>query len=116
MSTARFAALYHVWVAGDPSERWLSWEIWDSLAGWRATGAPVAVTPFSSAIDPDHIPAPAPPPSAFPQDVALAVSIPVGENAAQGLLYATRSVTLVPGQPPIEIRSNPLLISLYRSL
>lgn len=115
VGSPEFAAFTpQLWVAGDPGETVaLVWEIWDSLAGWRITGAPVPVTPFSSAIDPDNIPVPTPP--TFPQDVALAVSIPAGENAAQGLLYATRRVTLIPGQPPIEIRSNPLLISLYRS-
>jgi len=45
----------------------------------------------------------------------LPVAIPGGENAAQGLLYATRSVVMIEGQPAIEIRSNPLLISLYRT-
>ena len=115
VDSPEFAAFTpQLWVAGDTNETvTLVWEIWDSLAGWRITGAPVPVTPFSTVIDPDHIPAPNPP--AFPQDVTLAVSIPAGENAAQGLLYATRSVTLIPGQPPIAIRSNPLLISLYRS-
>jgi hypothetical protein len=115
VGSAAFAVFTpQLWVAGDPGETVdLVWEIWDSLAGWRLAGAPMTVTPFSSAIDPDHIPASNPP--AFPQELVLAVSIPEGENAAQGLLYATRSATLVPGQTPIEIRSNPLLISLYRS-
>jgi hypothetical protein len=103
-----------IWVAGDTGDSVdLLWEIWDSNDGWRSTGAPQTVTPYSNAIDPDNIPSPVP--STFPQDISLLVSIPTGLNAAQGLLYATRSVTLVAGEAPRQIRSNPLLINLYRS-
>lgn len=102
-----------VWLAGDPAQSVnLIWEIWDS-SGWRSVGTPLAATPFSTAIDPANIPAAVP--GTFPLNLALPVSIPAGENAAQGLLHATRSVTLVPGQPPVAVRSNPLLISLYRT-
>ena len=116
VDSPEFAAFTpELWVAGDPNENVdIVWEIWDSLVGWRSTGSPVSVTPFSSAIDPDNIPAPIP--SIFPQIVTLPVAIPGGENAAQGLLYAIRTVTLVVGQTPIEIRSNPLIISLYRTV
>jgi hypothetical protein len=102
-----------IWLAGDPTQSVsLVWQIWDS-SGWRSVGPPVAAAPFSTAIDPDNIPAAVP--AVFPLDLTLPVGIPAGENAAQGLLHATRSVTPVPGQPPVEIRSNPLLISLYRT-
>lgn len=102
-----------IWLAGDPAQSVdLVWQIWDS-SGWRSVGPPVAATPFASAIDPESIPAPVA--AVFPLDLALPFGIPGGENAAQGLLHATRSVTLVPGQPPVQIRSNPLLISLYRT-
>ena len=116
VDSPEFAAFSpQLWVAGDPNENVdLVWEIWDSLVGWRSTGLPDSVAPFSTAIDPDNIPAPVP--STFPQAVTLPVSIPVGENSAQGLLHARRTVTLVAGQAPIEIRSNPLLIILYRTV
>jgi hypothetical protein len=102
-----------IWLAGDPAQSVdLIWEIWDS-SGWRSVGVPLAAAPFSTAIDPANIPAAVP--GTFPLDLTLPVSIPAGENAAQGLLHATRSVALVPGQPPVAVRSNPLLISLYRT-
>ena len=115
VDSVEFAAFTpELWIAGDPSENVdLVWEIWDSLVGWRGTGPVVPATPFSTIIDPDNIPAGVPP--AFPQSVALPVSIPVGQNAAQGMLHATRTVTLATGQAPIQVRSNPLLISLYRT-
>ncbi len=100
-----------IWLAGDTADSVnLVWEIWDS-AGWRVTGAPVPVTPFSTGIDPDSVPTGSP---GFPLAVVNPVTIPVGETAAQGLLYATRQVTLIPGEPAIEVRSNPLLLSIYR--
>ena len=116
VNSAEFAAFTpELWVAGDPNENVdLVWEIWDSTNGWDSAGGPVSVTPFSTAIDPDNIPAPIP--NTFPQAAVLPITLPlpVLQNSAQALLQATRSVTLVPGQAPIELRSNPLLISLYR--
>ncbi len=100
-----------IWLAGDTGDSVnLVWELWDS-DGWRSAGAPVAATPFSTGINPDSVPIGSP---GFPLAVSHPVTIPVAETAAQGLLYATRQVTLIPGEPPIEIRSNPLLLSLYR--
>ena len=115
VDSAEFTAFTpQIWVAGDSGDTVdLVWEIWDSTDGWRGTGAPQTVTPFSNAIDPENIPPAVP--STFPQDITMPVTIPTGLNAAQGLLYATRSVTLVAGEAPIQIRSNPLLINLYRS-
>jgi hypothetical protein len=102
-----------LWLAGDPSETVdLVWEIWDS-AGWRPAGPPIPATPFSTTLNPDEIPAPIP--GTFPIDLSPPMAIPAGETAAQGLLYAVRSVVLVPDGPPTEIRSNPLLVSLYRT-
>ena len=77
-----------------------------------AASAPVAATPFNDRIDPDDIPPFAPP---FPLQVASPVVVPPGESAAQGVLYAVRQVAAVPGRPSVELRSNPLLLSRYRS-
>ena len=114
VDSPEFAAFNpHIWLAGDTAANVdLVWEIWDS-GGWRAAGAPTAATPFSEDIDPDNIPAPVP--GVFPIEAPLPFAIPVGENSAQGLLYASRSVSLVPGGPSMQVRSNPLLISLYRT-
>ncbi len=112
VTSPEFAAFTpQIWLAGDSgSSVNLVWEIWDS-AGWRSTGASIAATPFNATIDPDNVPTANPP---FPMAVVNPVTIPPGEHAAQGLLYATRTVILVVGQPPIEVRSNPLLLSMYR--
>lgn len=113
IDSAEFAAFVpQVWLAGDTADSVdIVWEIWDSN-GWRPAGVPVVSTPSSQGIDPDNIPAANP--GIFPQTLALPFAVPVGENAAQGIVYATRSVTLVVGGDPVEVRSNPLLLSLYR--
>ncbi|MDF2177349.1 DUF4255 domain-containing protein [Aliiglaciecola sp. CAU 1673] len=111
---AEFAAFIpQLWIAGDPGEVMeLVWEIWDASQGWRETGAPINANAFSQALTPDAIPAAIP--NQFPFVLpGLPVAIPAGESAAQGMLYARRSVNL-PRQSVQVLRSNPLLISLYR--
>ena len=114
IETPDFAAFTPlVWIAGDPgTARELVWEVWDA-SGWRSEGAPVPATAYTQTLDPDDIPAPVP--ATFPVELALPFEIPVGETSAQGLVYAVRSVTLIEGNDPVEVRSNPLLLSLYRS-
>ncbi len=112
VTSGEFAAFSaQIWLAGDSGDSVnLVWEVWDSTTGWRGIGAPVAATPFNAGIDPDNIPALVAP---FPLNVTNPVVIPGGANAAQGILYAIRTVT-IPGRPTVELRSNPLLLSLYR--
>ncbi|MCF6324893.1 MAG: Pvc16 family protein [Gammaproteobacteria bacterium] len=106
---AAFAA--QVWLVGDSSASVeLVWEAWAS-SGWQGVGAAVAATPFNTAIDPDNMPLPS---ADFPLNVVNPVSISAEENAAQGLLYAMRDV-VISGRPTETVRSNPLLLSLYRS-
>jgi len=114
-ASPEFAAFTpQVWLAGDPSASvQLVWEIWDR-DGWRQAAAPVTATPFSTRIDPENLPAAVA--GIFPLPLASPVSIPAGENAAQGLLYAGRNVIPFPGGPSLTVRSNPLLISLYRTV
>ena len=101
-----------VWVAGDPSETVsLVWEAWDS-SGWSEVGTPVGVNPFTTGIDPDDIPAASPPD--FPVELTLPLTLAPEKNAGQALLFATRSYSPLPDDPPREVRSNPLLISIYR--
>lgn len=103
-----------VWLAGDTEKSVeLVWEVWDS-EGWHSAGVtPVEATPFNNSIDPDNIPASIP--GTFPIELDLPFTLPPGDNAGQFMLYAIRSYSAIEGQPPIEIRSNPLLINLYRS-
>lgn len=102
-----------VWVAGDTTDTVeLVWQVW-TKDGWITQGSPLTVTPFSTGIDPNHVPSAIP--GTFPEELTLPFTIPDGVNAAQGLLYAQRTVTPVPDQPPVTLRSEPLLLSLYRS-
>ncbi len=110
-----------VWLAGDPSEEVaLVWEVWDR-SGWRTVvevdseGNEVIVTAnaFTTAIDPDAIPAPVP--DTFPLELECPVELADDDNAAQALLYAVRNYIPIAGQAGLELRSNPLLINLYRA-
>ena len=101
-----------LWLAGDPAESInLVWQVWDS-SGWTTVTTPVSATPYGTELTPDNIPAFVP--ATFPLELSLPISLAVDENAAQAMLYAERSVILSPGSDPVTLRSNPLLISLYR--
>jgi hypothetical protein len=102
-----------VWLVGDTDESvQLVWNVWDSK-GWRpASVAPIEAVPFNECIDPDNIPATIQ--GTFPIELTLPFTPPPETNAGQLLLYAIRTYTSVEDQPPIEIRSNPILINMYR--
>lgn len=101
-----------VWVAGDPNEvLQLIWEIWRGER-WEANGPAVAATPFTTHIDPDQIPPPVA--NVFPFTLTLPVALGPSDTAAQAMLTATRVYTPSGGQP-VSLRSNPLLVSVYRS-
>lgn len=101
-----------IWVAGDSTEEiQLQWEIWQSDTGWQQTGAPINVNPFNPFIDPDNIPAAD---DTFPFEPGQPISIADGQTAAQGMLYAVRNVVVIEGQAAVQIRSNPILLNLYR--
>jgi hypothetical protein len=114
VDSPEFAAFTpQVWLAGVPGEAvQLSWKVWDG-SQWSDSGAPVAVAPSHDAITPDAIPAPQP--GTFPLPVALPFALAPDQDAAQGLLTASRVVTPFAGAAPIRLESNPLLINLYRS-
>jgi len=102
-----------VWLAGKITTSVIfKWEKWDST-GWRDTGVTQTETPYSAGLDPSEMP---PVSSGFPLELPLP-EIPVAsETAAQYLLYAVRTSEKFDGGQDVEIRSNPLLISLYRSI
>ena len=113
-SDAFAAFTAQIWLAGEPSEGiQLQWEMWQANSGWQQQGTAIAVTPQTNFIDPDNIPAAVL--NTFPFEPGQPISIPPGQNAAQGMLYAVRDVVVSPGQSAIQIRSNPLLLSLYRT-
>lgn len=113
MESSGFASFKpEIWLAGDTaSEVSIKWERWDS-GGWQDSGTPVTATPFSESIDPETIPGVD---DSFPLTLTLPSLSSSSESSAQFLLYAVRSVERYSGGPVIEVRSNPLLISLYRS-
>lgn len=107
-----------VWVAGEAGANvTLQWELWDQAEGWRTASSPVLDTtaigpeigagydlpatlatialPFAEAADPDD--------SADPAN-----------NPRQAVLYATREYTPPGASAAVAVRSNPLLVTLYR--
>ena len=100
-----------IWLAGDPSDTVdLVWEVWDSNSGWNSAGPSILATPFNTLLDPENIPTAEP---GFPLSVTNPVVVPVGASSAQGLLYAMREV-VIEGRSTVKVRSNPILLSLYR--
>jgi hypothetical protein len=93
----------HIAAAGAPgSELVLEWERWDRTSGWQEVtgGGAQTLSVSDAALDPDD-----PPPHAFTVDLPLATS-------GQALVYATRRWTRADGVP-VDLRSNPLLVSVY---
>ena len=96
-----------LWVAGRSGESVdLEWQVWED-EDWSTQPGPSLVI-SSTAIDPDDIPVGLP-----------AVTLPAltvgGHDRWQILLSATRSYQPFAGAPTVTLRSNPVLISLYRS-
>jgi hypothetical protein len=101
-----------IWLAGDPTESVnLVWEVWRAT-GWEVTGTPQAAQPQGIAIDPDAIPAAG---GGFPTSTPLPETLPPGPMSLQLLLYAERSFTRFDGGPTETVRSQPLLLTLWRS-
>ena len=95
-----------VWIAGEAgSPVTLRWEAWASDTGWTAL--------------PDHVDSQASSPGIDPEGAASAVTVaaplPFDDHAGQLALYAVRSAKRFPDGLPIEVRSNPVLISLYEA-
>ena len=102
-----------IWVAGDSSETvTLVWQVWDSF-GLRDTGDTLILNPHGSSIDPENIPESG---GGFPTILSLpAIALPPSESRMQFFLYATRQYQPAHLTTPITLKSNPLLITVYRS-
>ncbi|MEL6337348.1 MAG: DUF4255 domain-containing protein [Pseudomonadota bacterium] len=101
-----------IWLAGDPNSSVdLVWEVW-TPGGFVATGAPIAATPRGVALDPLAIPTG----PGFPLPVPLPQALPPGEASLQFMLFAERRFTPGPGAPEAVARSEPLLLTLWRTL
>lgn len=97
-----------LWIAGDPGASVdLEWSIWEGDT-WRTEAGPT-LSVSSEAIDPDAIPV------ALPTLNLPSLTVTPSDERWQLLLHVTRLYTPHPSATPITLRSNPLLISLYRS-
>lgn len=107
VGSAELAAFVaEVWVAGRVgagNQVILRWETWDGTQGWLPHAVETPADPSTDFIDPDA--------AGAAQTVQLA--LPFDDQAGQLLLYAGRSFIPAGETIPREVRSNPLLISLY---
>ena len=92
------------WVAGLPgSPVTLRWESWEADTGWTAL--------------PDHVDTQATSPGLDPEAAASATTVaapmPFKDKPGQLVLYAVRDAQRFPDGLAIQVRSNPVLISLY---
>ncbi len=93
-----------VWVAGDPTATvTLRWEVWDQTKGWREEGPTLETSPISTEIDPD---------AGAPEGLPT-IALPFTDRAGQAVLYAMRRYTRSSDEAQLEIRSNPLLVTLF---
>jgi hypothetical protein len=93
-----------VWVAGDTGATvTMQWSLWDKTAGWRPEGGTVSASPSSESIDPQ----------AAAAATTVAVPLPAIAATSQALLYAARQYTRASDGATLEVRSNPLLITVY---
>lgn len=94
------------WVAGRVgagNQVTLRWETWDAAQGWLPHGVETPADPSTDFIDPDA--------AAAAQTVQL--TLPFDDQPGQLLLYAVRSFIPAGGTAPRELRSNPILVSLF---
>ncbi len=96
-----------LWIAGHNGDSVdLEWQVWEDEEWSTQAGSSLVIS--STAIDPENIPVGLP-------TVALPSLTVGGHDRWQLLLYATRDYQPFAGAPSVILRSNPILISLYRS-
>lgn len=101
-SPALATAALAVWIAGQPGTPVdLRWETWGNQ-GFEPAGTPIPTSVGTPGIDPEAA-AGAPTTNA---------KLPFTDRPGQAVLYAVRTATIDSGAT--ELRSNPLLVSLYR--
>lgn len=95
-----------VWLAGEVGASvTLCWETWEAERGWRQVLPSTAVQVANRAIDPEAVAA----------ATVIAAPLPFNDRAGQMLLYAERSLKRPADSTLLQLRSNPLLITLYDS-
>ncbi|WDP91222.1 MAG: DUF4255 domain-containing protein [Desulfobacter sp.] len=99
-----------VWAAGAPGEALaFQWRLWDEEHGWQPAGSPATGTPQTTTIDPEGpVPEPLTP-------LALPINAAFEGTSTQAMLFAQR-IHMDPATGTEKtIKSNPLLITFYRS-
>lgn len=92
-----------VWIAGEPgSDVRLRWEAWEATSGWTSLPGGVDTTATVRALIPEEA----------ATATTTAAPLPFTDRPVQFLLYASRQAKRVDGTN-VEVRSNPLLITLY---
>ena len=96
-----------VLLAGEPGTTvTLRWEVWDSTQGWNVHEAiaspPTIVSIKRDTLDPDH-------PEQVPDET---VTLPIS-SSGQAVLYAIRTYNRASDNTTIQVRSNPLLLTVY---
>jgi hypothetical protein len=85
----------------------LRWDIWEREEGWRAVDTGVEVDVEVQEVDPEQL----------PSTSRASVPLPFMDRAGQAALYAVRRYRrAADGElgPEIEVRSNPVMVTLYR--
>lgn len=92
------------WIAGLPgSPVTLRWESWEADKGWTALPDHVDTEATSPGLDP----------AAAGSATTVAVPMPFKDKPGQLVLYAVRDAQRFPDGLAIQVRSNPVLISLH---
>ncbi|MFK7868724.1 MAG: DUF4255 domain-containing protein [Roseobacter sp.] len=100
-----------VWIAGDPgTDVDLVWQIWRS-SGWQTVMPAQNAMVATQDIDPMHIPLGLP---GLPVATALPDALAAEATSLQLMLCATRTFERFPGAAPEILRSDPILITLWR--
>jgi hypothetical protein len=94
------------WVAGLPgSPVTLRWESWEADTGWTALPDHVDTQATSTVLDP----------AVAGSATTVAAPMPFKDRPTQLVLYAVRNAKRFPDGLAIQVRSNPVLISLYEA-
>ena len=94
-----------VWLAGEPGAAiTLVWEEWTSQKGWQHVNETKETTATTLVIDPERV----------ETAITEEVNLPAGNNNYQTVLYAKRSYTRAVDGQELTVRSNPLLVTIYK--
>lgn len=99
-------------VVDNHSQLFVRWETWDAQNGWQCAGSDVPVPKALTTIEPDKLSVEQVRDARIPLGLPMGLS---GQGGGQAMLYVVRKMTnpLDPTQKQVEIRSNPLLVTVF---